>query len=388
MADPNTVPSHVLAATGPGYLKTATDETLRTSPFLSLLREAGRVTGESGGYSWTRAVRYKKSTGRGYQRGANINYAPKDEYINVSFGTRHMMDDDSIDLLDVTQNGGMNKMVDLWSVKYPNLADGMRERLQRGVFLDGTASGNEDQLNGLETIFKQDLTVAVVAADRVAIPAGTYCGQNTKPGTKGGTWSADLATPSNAAFGGDYPFGSGDAQYDWYSPKLFHTLSSAWNNTTDTWADNCLDILTAMAQTIELSSGDMLVPKYAPMGDLFMLEFKAKLRSNQREILPHVAGRDLGFGDAIEFEGMMTKKDFFCPSNAAYALNPSAAEMIYMKKPPQGFEHLKGGGEDSMMFGFGPTQAPNATWYGMGVFFFGDLWFRPKHFAKAADFTT
>lgn len=386
MSDPNVVPNMVLQATGPKYLKDGWDETVRTSPMLALLHSGGRIVGEDAVAKIVRRVRYKKSLGRGYQRGANIGYSPHDEHLTVEFGMRHMMNDDSIDLQDIAQNSGPNKMADLFTEKYPLLVDGMKERLQRGCFLDGNASGNEDQLSGLETIFTQDSSVTVAAADKIAIPTLTYLGQPTKPGTKGGTWSSDLGTSPNAEWDNDWPFGSGDVQYDFWSPKLFHVLSEAWNNTTDTWKDNSLDILTAMIQTIELSSGSGMIPKYVPMGDSYMLDFKAKLRANQREILPHKAGVDLGFNEAINFEGAMTMKDFFCPSDAAYAVNPNAMELCCWKNPPAGFDNVTRGGE-GYLFGFGPTKNPLGTWYGMAVFFFGEMWMRPKHFAKASDFT-
>lgn len=385
MTEPNVVPNHVLQVTGPVYMKDGWDETMRTSPTFALLKSGGRIVGEDPVYKFIRSVRYKKSLGRGYARGVSIGYSPKDENLQVEFGMRHMMDDDSIDMLDKAQNAGPNRMRDLWAEKFPNLVSGMTERLQRGVYLDGAASGNEDQLSGVETIFEQDTSVAVAATDKCAIPSRTYCGQSTRPGAKGGTWSSDLGTSPNAAWGNDWPFGSGDVQYDYYSPKLFHTLSSAWNNATDDWAGNCLDILTAMIQTISLSSGMGMIPKYCPMGDSHMLDFKKALRATQREILPHVAGRDMGFPEAIEFEGAMTMKDFFCPSDVAYALNLNAMELLCWKGVPPEMKHLGQGGN---FFGFGPTRDPLGTWYAMAIFFFGELWMRPKHFAKAADFTT
>lgn len=371
----------IMEVAGGNFLKETVDNTIRLSILLTYLRQSGGLRGEDGGYEWNQDVRFKQSRGRAFARGDSDDYAPNWEFKKSTFTRRDIKNVDFIHMLDVVDNDSQTKMVDYFLEKMPGIKSGLDSTLMISSFYDGSL--DNDHLEGLDTFCKVDSGVAITNDDKVGIPDDMlYLTINTKPGTYNGEWSADLSPSPNAAWANDFPFGSGDQQYDFWSHMPFHDASTAYGHTVDTWrGGNCFDILDAASMLVRLRGGDGIAPTLNILSEQKMLDFQAALRELTRILLPHTESRELGFPKALEYNGTVVAPDFYCPAGRHYSINPNQVQLRYIQKVPEGFSAQGDGGLYIGRMGIHPTE----PYYKYSLYFMGNFWFNPKAVAWSAD---
>lgn len=361
--------SQLLVATAKRMFKGFADETMRKRIWLAMAEQRGNIEFNAPGPAYYWDVMYSEPGMRQYGDGGDLEFTNHEAYKQLNTDIRGYELTDKITEKQRLLNQGELQIVDLMGQKVENLKNSARRKFGRELYVDGNASGNENRFHGIESFMGAG---SCAAGDRVAKCSDTYSGLSTIQGNYGGSWSTDLASGDrpNATLANDWPNGSGSAEYDFFSPKLINYSSTAWPSGLTTWRDNCFDVLTNMSVWCRNTNGDDGAPMLCLMGSNLFTQFKEALNAKSRIILPHAASQDLGFEDALDYEGMSIKWESDCPANVAYGLLMDQFELSFATS--------------KMFANRGPEYDIKSNAYLMLLYTFGNIRWRPKHFAKIA----
>jgi len=192
---------------------------------------------------------------------------------------------DSISEKEKVLNKGEAAIIRQVSEIMSRLKEDMEDQFGLELYKDSAA--NPGRVAGCETVF-----VGATGTDnnKTYLPVATYAGHSTARGLLG-TWS------------GSWPDGSGDAQYDWWSPIVLDTGGSAW--TTSAWSTAALEQLRYGIFAMERTTNPLdmvLLTRGAYTDFATLLDSKEQihtLRSPDNSLLVK-----LGFGSISNFEGV------------------------------------------------------------------------------------
>jgi hypothetical protein len=248
--------------------------------------------------------------------------------------------------------------------------DRQLDDLNGELFKDGSSAGRENCIHGLETFLTAGTTVV---GDIAGKPDDSYGGYDTDVAGQGGSWSANLSTKPNASIATDWPYGQGDSEYDFNSPKLVNWSSNAFGTSAVTWSANCWRALMTLNGWLSLTGGPDGVPDLCPVASNLWQGFIEYLEVKQRELVPHKEATDLGFGNTLNMNGMGIYPEFDCPADTFYQLNCSkitiscmTPELLWAKGPT---EDIRSGGAKLMLVGF-----------------FGNAKYQPKFVGKGKNY--
>jgi len=354
------------------YLKGAADQTIRGYFWLSYLQSQGRIViGDTGGVSQTWNVMARQPDVRQSGDDAQIVFAEHDAYEQLTVDIRGYHVTDRLTEKKRLMNASPLQIIDLYGTKMENLVKAITDQFGQELYVDGYASGNENRLCGIESFCGSSTTVA---ADLVAKPSDTYAGKSTALGTLGGSWSTNLSTKPNASVATDWPEGQGASEYDYLAPKLVNYSSSNWGTGGTTWADNATKVMRRSRLWCHHTSGMENAPMLHLLSPNLYGDFLDSFESKNRAVLPHPTGIDLGFPDAVNFEGAIVKQDYGCPAGVGYGIN--ANEMLLFNIHDDG----------SFFRANGPEEDFKTNSYLFFVYFYGNMRFNPKAFAKYAAY--
>lgn len=359
----------VINTTAPKYLKGAADLTFRKRLLLALLRKYGRIrTGESS-YQCTWDVEFDQPPVRQFGDAGDQTFSRHDVYRQLTIDWRGYTTTDQMTKKEYLMNKGMQAIIDRYDRIIPNLVKSLTDTFGGEFFIDGYASGNTNRLHGLESFLGDGTTVA---ADLVAQPSDTYGTRSTALANHGGSWSTDLSTSPNAAVATDWPEGSGDVKYDFMSPKLVNYSSTSWGTSSTSWEDNCERALRKTTIWLHRTGGQEGRPTcYLLSSDLFA-DFQNFQAARNRIIIPHKESEDLGFSDALNFDGVAVKYDYNVPAGVGYGLNINQMELSSI--------------DDVLFRPDGPEWDIKTKSWLFEVGFFGNLRYQPKYFSRLAAY--
>lgn len=351
----------VLQTTMPKYLKGASDRTIRKRLWLSLMKKRGRITeGHTGTeLKWQAQFAEPPVEARGDDQ--VVNYVRQDLYRQMTLDWKEYNSTDRMTEREKLINSGNEALIRRYDQIMPNLIKRMDNALGLEMYVDGYASGNQLKFTGYDSFTGTSTTAAT---DKLAYPSDTYAGRSTAPGALGGTWSSAATTKPNAALGTDWPGGSGDASYDWNSPKLVNYSASNWGTSSTTWADNCERAIRQALIWCTATSGVDGRPELLVLEQALFADFKNKQSVKQNIFVPHKESEDLGFGDVLNFDGMALHYEFGVPADSGYGHNLMEEELCVLGS---GFYKSKG-----------PELDPHTNSYLFQVLFYGNMKFNPK----------
>lgn len=362
----------VISATAPKYIKGATDQTIRKRLVLALLREYGMIKMNESSYQYTWQMEYSQPAVRQYGDAGDQTFSAHDALKQATLDWRGYTVTDRMTKKQELMNKGIHALVNLYDSKIKRMTKSITDKFGGEIYIDGNASGNENRLHGLESFLADDGNTA--AGDRLAKPSDTYAGLSTVPGTYGGNWTSALGTGNypNATLATDWPFGTGDTEYDFNSPKLVNWSSTAWNAGGTTFEETCERALRQTTIWLTTSGGTEGRPTcYILSSDLFG-DFQNFQAARNRIMVPHKEAQDLGFADALNFDGTIIKYEYDCPPGTGYGLNLHEMELSSL---------------DSTLFRpDGPEWDIESKSWLFEVGFFGNMKFGPKHFAKLDNY--
>jgi len=370
---PQNVQGHVdmVRNLAPRYWKGISDLTVRNFLTMYNLRKYGRLTFNAKGHTQVWNARIKQPQVAPAVENQPISFVNWDTDIQYFIGIKGYRGTDFMGELEYLQSNGAGdlQITDRYTRKSSELAQAMSERIQRAFWLNGNLAANAYDLAGIATALQYD-PATCGPADKIALPLGSYCGQNTALGSLGGTWTADETVKPNASLGKDFPFGQGSPEYDGTSPLIINYASTAWGTSSTTWAKNAVAAV-AYAQTAMLHRGGQSMVGAQPqvsMASAMFPDFKNSFRENNRQIMPWRDG-DLGYpGDTMMVDGAVFSMDYSIPANNAYMYLPQYLEAFFLHNDIYG--------------PMGPDWSTSHTGYLYYISSYGNYKFLPKYLCR------
>lgn len=364
--------AQIVKVTAPKFFREAADATVRDRLFLSLLAKKGHMSYNHDGTQFTWTVQVGQDATQTYGSGTEFTFTDEDHFQQLTSDWRGYIIAKKCNEKDQLMNGGAGVgIVNYYEKILPIAKESMRANLHAEMYIDGSASGNDNRLCGLNTFFGTTVGTTV-AADLIAKNSQSYAGKTTAVGDLTTNWSTDLTTKPNASIATDWPDGSGDSDYDWNSCLQPNWSSTNWGTGSTTWLDNNEYVLRRTKMWLTKNAGMEGEPDIVIMPGHMMADFKNGQTARYRGIIPHKEAEELGFVGVPEFDGMMLKTEFDCPINTAFMLNMDQMELMCLYGQLWETE--------------GPTWDPKTSAWLFKVKFFGNMRYGVKYQGKIKNF--
>lgn len=350
--------SRVVNTTIAEYVRQEEVNILRNRKLLALLKERGRISFNHAGTLVDRKVRYKRAPMVGYADGDTLTFSRRDRWKTTQLDWRGYSVTDAMTKKERLMNKGTEAIINIYSDVAKALMDDIDDQFGDEVYIDGNATGNSKRIHGVESFFGAG---AAVTNGYVLGPSDSYAGLNTDLGYYGGSWST---VSSNV----DWPSGTGDAHYDFFSPLIVSYTNASFTASSDTWANNAVEALRfgiIKSKKNKTKKGQIdLVILNDELYRLFLGAYDSRqnLFVNRNEKGGMYA---LGFTDVTNFDGVDVTYEYGIPSGVGYGFNVDYIELMSLQ--PQLFVTT---GPDFYL----PTQS-----YQTMVDFYGNMWFNPRY---------
>ena len=317
--------SRILNSTIHKYIRKMEVNVLRERAILATLESKGLVTFNNSGDLVDWKVRYKLDRMQGYADGDVLTASRPDRIKTAQLPWRAYAKAESIGKFEKLKNSGFEAIVNLTSNTAEWMMEEIRESFGDEIYKDGNLAANIKGIHGLESIYGNS---GAATNGYIASPSATYAGLSTILGNYGGSWSTSSGNST-------WPIGTGDSHYDFWSPLIVDYTDTAWEASTDTWANNCFEAvrfgITHIGKNKALSGQmDMIMLSR----ELFR-QFKNKMDPMQRLELNRGEGSGLwalGFkGNLLNFEGIDMTTEYGIPEAVGYGLCTSSMELMSMQ---------------------------------------------------------
>ena len=350
----------IVNSTTKKFLKEVEVNIMRERILLDRLERAGRFTFNDSGTELDWKVQYKRAPLTAFSDGGTISFVRRDRHKTANLGWRAYVITDMMSKLDRLKNRGPQAIVDYYSgIMEGWLEDDAFEQFCDELYANGVTSTS--RIHGIESFMADGGAVTSPATSGYRAPSSTYAGLSCVKGTYGGTWT------------GTWPDGSGDPQYDFWSPLIAnYTHTTAWGGSTHTWATHCTDVMRDVilnARKLKSKKGQMsLIIMTSSMYKDWLGTNDAKQQINiTRGSGGEPGAVSLGF-NTTWFDGCELAWEFGMPSATAYGFNVNQMQIRSMQS--QLFEVE------------GPWFNEETQGHRFLVDFYGNARFNPRAFAK------
>jgi hypothetical protein len=353
------------------YLREEELTTFRKFKVFAALEGSGNVVMNQGGLGLNWQVRYRNQPVTGNNGETPRVFARQNLWVDANLPYRGYQVTDSIYKKEMLENRGQQALINVAGKMASRLQESMEQHLAKEVWIDGNRAGNELRFHGIESMMAIDGTVDITngtkraanAADMFGWPADSYAGLNT-----------GLGAVAGSQLEGVWPNGVCDPEYDFYSPIVVNTTSTAFKPltgaTSSTWFDNCVvatreGIHQAKRNDTRESQIDMVI-----LDRKMFIEYLTKLDSKERAIVTRTNGlKSYGFNDVFEQDGVEISTEYAVPAGCGYGLSINNMELRCM--------------EGSLMTAEGPFYNEDTQAYRYVVSVLANLKFRsPRNFFK------
>jgi len=355
--------SRVVNSTIHQYIREQEINILRNRKLLALLKQKGRISMNNSGDLLDWKVRYKRIPMVGYADMDSLTFTRKDRWKTAQIEWRGYAATDAMTKRERLINKSTEAIIKVYSEIATGLMEDMEDQFGDEMYIDGNATGNSKRIHGLES-FLGDTNVEATAG-LVYPPSDTYAGLITNLGNYGGNWSVVTGNVN-------WPSGTGDAHFDFWSPLIVKYDSNNWAATGTDWLSTCREAL-----RYGIIKGRRNKSRRGMM-DLIMLENELfRILEDQIESKEQVQVRrgegtgllSLGFTDTINYEGCEVTYEYGVPTGIGYGICTDAMELCSLQ---------------GQMFGpEGPDFDPATQSWRFSIDFFGNLKVAsPRNFVK------
>jgi hypothetical protein len=341
---------------------------MRDRPVYRKLLKRGKITKKiDGGTAVDWAVQMSLPTTTTWS-GESLTFAQHDPNKRAFVTCRPYIVTDELTEETEKVNAGDAALIKLFDVRGPNMQQSIEEKIHEALYKDGATYTTD--WHGLETLFTVDTPGA---ADRLAVPSSTatYGGLYTALGTYGGSCSAALGTQPNATLAKDYPEGTFDYEYAFWTPIVLNSSSTTWvGSGYTTWGDTAVRCIRQGRLWATVGNGERGAPDMCIMGSDWFYQFANA--QDAKLVINAAADEDLEVSfRGFQVEGLTINTEYNCPSSKAYLLNTNQMEMVTL-------------GSD-MFDPMGPTKDPRSRSWLSSITSWGNFKFvSPKYFCKIA----
>lgn len=339
----------LVATTINEYNRTAEVNILRNHKVYAMLLDRGRISFNHSGRELEWRVEYKEAPVQGYEDMDTVEFGRRDRWKVATLPWRGYTASDMVTDQEREKNKGEPAIIKIFSETNSRLMRDVTTRLSEEIYIDGNASGNEKRFHGIESFLGNGGTNTKMPVLR---PDDSYAGLTTDLGDYNGTWTT-TGTDTTVT---DWPTGTGDSHYDFWSPLIVHYQSSittgategrvGWSASTKTWPNTCREALrfgiTHMVGRNQNRTGalDMV----SASNEMYR-QFKDKLEANERLVVAVGAGGKknlygLGFGDVVNYDGVEITSEYGVPAGVAYGwsidnveINALTSKLVQTKGP-------------------------------------------------------
>ncbi len=271
------------------YIKSEENNILRKRRMTAALQEHGRIKLNESGDQLVWPIRYKRAPMNKIGDVVNISFARRNRRKVASIGWAGYEVNDAIGEMEKAINKGPQAIIKLLSRIVPDLKDDIKEGFGLELYKDGGLAANAGGISGLETCLAKS---AASSNGYTFAPSDTYAGHSTAPGVVG-SWT------------GNWPEGTGDDHYDWWSPVIIGAKGTSWTPATKTWENTCLE---ALSYGVTLAERN-LTPLDLCLHTRFSYNTcKVKINERDRVLTQRDASNSLmiklGFGSVFNWDGV------------------------------------------------------------------------------------
>jgi len=362
--------SRIVNTTIRDYLKGEQVNVMRDRKIPALLKQKGRVSfGHSGdGFDWK--IRYKRNPLQGYADTDTLTFSRRDLWKTAFLEWRGYSITNSETKIESLQNRGTEAIVKIYENLTKILMEDAEDQFGDEFYIDGNAAGNEKRLHGIESFLGNS---GVSTAVPIATSVDTYATLLTTLGNYGGTWT------------GNWPVGTGDAEYDFFTPLLVDYTSAittsstniGWSASTKTWANTCVEALRFGILHSQKNKSQKGMLDFIILNDELYRQFLQQLDAKERIVISRgkASGglQTLGFTDVTNFDGVDITKEYGVPTTRGYGWNFDHMELKSM--------------QEALWVNDGPDYdiASKSTRFSIDMF--GQMSFEPRYFVKFDDFS-
>lgn len=302
------------------HMRTVEENTFRNRKLLAVLKKRGRLKFNCSGKKFDWRVLYKQAPLEGYADGDTLTFVRRNRWQTANLDYRGYTISESVSKFERLANRGNEQIVNLWTDTIEAVGSDIEQRFGDEMYIDGNATGNGKRIHGLESFLAKDAS-ANGDSLRTVDPNDSYAGLSTALGNISGSWT------------GDWPAGTGDSEYDFWSPILVNVTNTVWG-AASTWAlfadDQVRYGIMKHQQNKYMPGGmDMIL-----CDNTFFYQFKSLIDNKERIIVDRGKGQglvSLGFLDVVNFDGVDITWEYGVPASTAYGMAVSQMELRSMQ---------------------------------------------------------
>lgn len=344
------------------FFKQQIPNIMRNRRLTALIYENGRVEYNMSGRQIEQRIQYRESDMTGYAEMDVVDFARQDYWKICNLPMRGYSAADAVTKAERLQNKGEQAIIKLFGQAGEILLKSCKERFGREFYNDGNATGYTKKMHGIESFMGQGGSVTV--ADGYKSPDDSFLGLDTDLGSAGGSWT------------GTWPNGTGDAEYDFWSPILIdYTDASAWSDGA-TWATNCEQVVAQGILDCQRNGTKEGTLDLIMVDKTMYAAYLKKQRASQRITVDRGEKTklvSLGFKDVINQDGVDITWEFDIPANTGYGFNLNQMNVYSW--------------QDEIFKADGPDFDPNTKSYRIWVDAFLNTFWNPRYFLKLYAYT-
>jgi len=345
------------------YIRKEEVNTLRNRKLTALLKSKGRITYNHSGESLDWKVRYKQAPLMGFADADTLTFPRRTRRKTANLDWRGYALAESMTQKEKLMNRSTEAIIKLYSSIAEDMMEEATELFGDELYIDGNATGNSKRFHGIESFLGGTTSTG---SDNVALNSDTYAGLSTTLGNYGGTWT------------GTWPSGTGDSEYDFWTPVLVNYLSSGIAGSGDTWATQGVEALRfgiIKCQRNKTKKGALdLILLEADLYSSLLDQLDAKERFVSRPGRNEGSLAKLGFTDTLNFDGVDVSWEYGIPATIGYGFNIDKMELCSLQSQlfvPEGPEY----------------DMASASWR-FALHCYGNIKYNPRHFLKLDDYAT
>lgn len=362
--------SRIVNTTIRQYVRGEEVNVLRNRKVTAMLKSKGRISFNHSGDGIDWKVRYKRAPLFGYADTDTLTFSRRDRWKTAFLDWRGYSITDSQTKMEKLKNKGTEAIVKIYDSIARNLMEDAEDQFGDEFYVDGYATGNGRRLIGIESFMGN---TGVSTAVPIAVNDDSYAGLDTDLGAYNGTWT------------GNWPVGTGDAHYDFWTPLLVDYTSAitnsatnvGWRASTKTWDNTCLEALrfgiihsrknkTAKGMLDFILLNDELYRAFVENQAV-----KERINTNRGQKASGLVA--LGFDDVTYYEGCEITYEYGVPSTVGYGWNIDQMELKSL--------------QDQLFVPEGPDYDIASKSWRFSVDVFGQICFNPRFFLKLDNYS-
>lgn len=360
--------SRIVNTTISKYSRDREIDIFRNRKVLAMVKAKGNVEMNLSGRDLDWKIKYKRNEMQGIADTDTLTFARLDSFKTAVLPWRGYAATDAMTKEERLKNKSVEAIVDIWSDIGKSLLDDIEDNFGEEFYIDGNATGNDKRVHGVESFLGQGSASTIAP---VIFPSDTYAGLSTALGNYGGTWDSTSGVSQ-------WPRGTGDAHYDFYSPLLIEidsavsTANGGFASSTATWASRCLEATRfGLIHSMKNKSVTGMIDCVIEDGEwyrLFVEALAAKehLNVNRGESVNTLYG--LGFKDVTNFDGAEVTFEYGIGRDVGYGFNFDKVTLMSL--------------QNQLFVVEGPEWDIASRSWRVSVDFHGNFKFEPRYFFK------